>query len=354
MALIRNNKPAPVETIDLSKVFVVRSYKKKRNTSDLHLPHLFFQELLATQKEEIKALQKVNIKIDQGEFVGLFGPNGSGKTTLLRILSGFTYPTEGKALIFGHDVKNEREKVMQLVNYIPGLLVGGVWIRPEMTARRNLLSVAEMFNIPKKRVDEALEAMGLERVAERRVGTFSSGMVARLLLAFGLLRETPIMLLDEPTTGISPETAADLLDHLRKLNRNGTTIIYATHRILEIEKLCSKVYILDKGRVIAQGSPQQLIRSIGKREAIQMRLLNFGDGVERALREMPGVERISIERENESTASVRLQVISSKEVLPRLIHTLVKAFDCRVESLKVEEPNLQDVYMYYAGRRGDV
>ncbi|MFQ6044183.1 MAG: ATP-binding cassette domain-containing protein, partial [Candidatus Poribacteria bacterium] len=230
---------------------------------------------------------------------------------------------------------------------------GGAWINPDFTARRNLQLVVEMFNLPKDKVKEALEVMGLTEAADKRVGTFSSGMAARLLLAFSLLRDAPVLLLDEPTVGVSPEAAKELLDHIAHLNRKGATVIYATHHIPEIQKLCTKVFIMDKGKVIAEGTPKQLIKSIGRKEVIELSLQGYTPDVENHLKALPEVvTSVSASEDNPHRSStIRLHVSSSREALPSLIQLLVKKHDCQIRNIQIIEPNLEDVYMHFAGRR---
>lgn len=173
----------------------------------------------------------------------------------------------------------ERYEVVWHVNYVAGLLTGGVWCDPNLSARRNLETIASLFKIPASKVNEVLEFVGLSQVASARVGTFSSGMTARLVVAFGLMRDASIFLMDEPTIGISVETASEIQAYLKNHVQNEVkaTILYATNNVVEAEKLCDRVAILNNGKVIACGKPMELIGSLKRSEVIEVRLINLSN-----------------------------------------------------------------------------
>jgi ABC-2 type transport system ATP-binding protein len=210
---------AAVELENVTKVFVARARKGMRfDMADY--PSSFVTALLYRlygRTLQHAALKGVSLKVERGEFFGLLGPNGSGKTTLLRIVAGLTPPTSGSVRIFGRDVRGLR--VHEYVTYVPGALAGGAWVSMALSAYENLVARARLLGVPERRVREVLDLMGLSEHAYKPVDTFSSGMVARLEVAAALLKDAPIVLLDEPTAGFSPEVELAFHEHLREAAR---------------------------------------------------------------------------------------------------------------------------------------
>jgi ABC-2 type transport system ATP-binding protein len=314
---------------------------------------MFFANLILgrkQRKEKIVAVDHINLQVRKGEILGLLGPNGSGKTTLFKMLAGLLYPTEGTAYIFGYDIVKNHIEVLRHVNFIPGMLTGGIWCSPGLSARKNLKAMAELFNIPIKRVDEVIQLAGLDEIADVRVGTFSSGMMARLGLAFGLLKESPIYLLDEPTVGISIETVKEIHNYLKEhlSRRFGATILYASHIAREIQMLCDRVAILHKGKLLTVGEPEELIRSIGKPEVIEMEGVDCPSNAEEDIGKIEGVELVSLRTEQETGGnfSLRLHAKSARDVLPEIVKLFSRKYNSHIKYINISEPTLEDVYLH--------
>lgn len=321
-------------------------------------PSFFFQLLYNKFMErrrvrKVIAVDHVNLNVSKGEILGLLGPNGSGKTTLLRLLACLIAPSEGTATVMGYDVVRERERAIRNVNYVPGILTGGAWVDYNLSARRNLEFFAEIFRLPKSRVDEALELAGLKRWAESKVASFSSGMAARLVLAIGLLREGAVYLLDEPTAGISPEGVKDFHDFIKdRLNKElGATVIYASHYVELVQELCSKVAIMDQGRIVVVDNPDRLIKSLGKMEVISIEAVKLGRWVLDVLREAPAVTSSSLNVNDGvlGEGEIKVQSLNSRESLPYIIDVLL-ANGVKIKFVKVSEPTLRDVFIKLTGR----
>ena len=233
-----------IETINLTRIFFTRIYPSiSLFKSDA--PYAFFYNLFhKIYKKSVKkviAVNHINLKIREKEIVGLIGPNGSGKTTLLRILSCLIKPTEGTAKIYSFDILKNKKRVLEIISFIPGILTGGIWCNPGLSARRNLIEMAKFFNFPKERVDEALALAGLEDFADIRVGNFSSGMLAKLSIAFSLLKNSKVYLLDEPMAGVSPEKVSYIHNYIKNhLNKKlGATIFIPSKPIFISLSTCS-------------------------------------------------------------------------------------------------------------------
>jgi len=206
------------------------------------------------------ALRGLTMSVASAEFMGILGPNGAGKTTLLSILCGLRRPTGGTVRVGGHDVTRESAAVRRLIGFVPQ----NVALYPRLTARENLVFFARMYGLRgaelRDRVAECLVMAGLEQYADRQIRTFSGGMTRRANLVAGLVHRPPLLILDEPTVGIDAQSRNMILESLQRLNKAGTTILYATHYMEEAEQICSDVAILDDGLLLRRGAPGALIR----------------------------------------------------------------------------------------------
>ena len=221
---------------------------------------LIVENLVKTYKNSpTPAVNGLNFSILEGDVFGLLGPNGAGKTTTISIMTTLMKPTEGKVNIFGFDVENNPVQVKETIGLVPqdiALYVG-------LTARENLRFFGHLYGLKGSyleiRVSECLDFVGLTPSADQRVGTFSGGMKRRANLAAGILHKPRLIFLDEPTVGIDPQSRSMLLERLIHLREEGVTMVYTTHYMEEAQSLCSSIAIMDEGRIIMQGPPQQLI-----------------------------------------------------------------------------------------------
>jgi ABC-2 type transport system ATP-binding protein len=220
-------------------------------------------EGLSKQYGDVSALRDVSFSVSSGSVLGLLGHNGAGKTTAIRILTTLAEPTSGKARVAGFDVASEGARVRERI----GVAGQAATVDDLLTARANLEMVGRLYHLPKaevrSRADELLERLGLADVGDRLVKTFSGGMRRRLDLAASLVADPPVLFLDEPTTGLDPEARIDLWDLLRELVRGGTTLLLTTQYLDEADQLADSIVVLDRGRVIEEGSPAELKSRVG-------------------------------------------------------------------------------------------
>jgi len=340
-----------VEAYGVKKVYRVKTVSGYFGEAPGSMLYGLYKALTAKWRT-VEALKGVSLRIEKGAFYGVLGPNGSGKTTLLEILATLRVPTEGEVYVLGHDVVREKEKVVELVSYIPGVLTGGAWVEPKLTGRQNLVMMAKVYGARREEVDEVLSLVGLEDEADRPAGTYSSGMYARLVLALGLLRRAQIMIMDEPFAGVSYETRLELKGYLERINReHGVTIVYSTHDLEEAEELCDKVSLMHKGRVIAEGTPRELVKSIGRGEVIVLDILKAGEAVISRLGGLSGVIDLNYSSLNleEGLYRVRVRVEDSREVLPGIVEVVVRE-GCFIRHVEVRRPTLEDVFLHYVKR----
>ncbi|MFA5262819.1 MAG: ABC transporter ATP-binding protein [Opitutaceae bacterium] len=207
------------------------------------------------------ALAGVNLSISRGAFFGLLGPNGAGKTTLISILCGLLKADSGTIHVDGLSHTRASADVRRLIGLVPQEIA----LYPTLTARENLFFFGRMFGIPRRAlpslIDEWLEKLGLLSAADQRFSFFSGGMKRRCNLIAGVLHRPSLLILDEPTAGVDPQSRLLIYECLRDLNRSGTTILYTTHYLKEAEELCSSLSILDAGRIMSEGSPADLVAS---------------------------------------------------------------------------------------------
>lgn len=210
-----------------------------------------------------KAVDGITFSVKKGEFFGLLGPNGAGKTTTINMLVNLVKKTAGSAKIDGFEVSDQSNKVYERI----GFAMQEVGLDETATAREMMQLHGRLYHMPKKEIEEQikklLELVELERVADRYVSTYSGGMRRRFDLVLSLLHKPKILFLDEPTTGLDPHARRLIWNYLRNLNKEGMTIFLTTHAMEEAEALCQRVAIIDKGKIVADGSPEELMRKYG-------------------------------------------------------------------------------------------
>jgi ABC-2 type transport system ATP-binding protein len=343
-----------IETIGLTRTYLRYNYKGTHVSMDrddnpggllLSLYNRYFNRNV--EKEEIVAVDDVNLKIPQGELVCLLGPNGSGKTTLLRVLATLLKPTRGTAYIMGHDILKEEDDIWRHATYIAGLLTGGAWMDARLTPRQILLIQAKLYGFPPERIDDALKLSELEDVADTRVATFSTGMLARLSAAIGLLRDSPVYLLDEPMSGISKEVTQELYTHMKEniVRKAKATILFATHNLIEAERYADRVILMHRGKVIAQGKPEELIMSIYKEQSIEFEVLNCPPDVVKSLEGLSGILKfVDLGKVDEETIRLVMYTEDPRKVLPKAISTIVEGGG-EIKHVKVNKPTLEDIFI---------
>lgn len=223
-------------------------------------PIIRIENLTKTYRgSEVPALNNISLSIPKNEIFGLLGPNGAGKTTTLSILCGFLRKDFGKVMINGWSIEKDPNEIKKIVGLVPQEIA----LYETLTPLENLRFFGKMYGLEKdrlrKRTDECLSLMGLEKSKNKLIKTFSGGMKRRLNLIAGILHEPTILFLDEPTVGVDVQSRNVILEHLKELNKNGTTIIYTSHYMEEAEQFCSSIAIIDSGEIIINGKPGELI-----------------------------------------------------------------------------------------------
>ncbi len=224
------------------------------------------------------SVEDLDLKIEEGEIFGLLGPNGAGKTTLISMLCGLLKPTSGSVTINELNFRDNKKKLQFLIGVVPQEYA----LYPTLTAYENLLYFGAMYGLKgkklKKNIEQSLESLGLSPFANKRIKTFSGGMKRRVNLIAGILHQPKILFLDEPTVGVDVQSKNVIMQHLKKMNNDGTTIIYTSHHMSEAQDFCSKVAIVDSGKIIIKGTPNELINSVNGAKRLEEVYLDLTGG----------------------------------------------------------------------------
>ena len=293
---------------------------------------------------DLQAVQGVEFSAQKGEILSLLGPNGAGKSTTISMLSGLLAPTSGDATIMGHSIRSDAQAAKASLGVVPQ----DIALYPDLSARENLEFWGKMYGLRgtalKTRVDEALAIIGLTDRQKDHVGTFSGGMKRRVNIGAALLHKPEVVIMDEPTVGIDPQSRRHILDNVKELNRQGMTVLYTTHYMEEAAELSNHIAIMDMGKVIAYGTHTELIKLVGGQTRIDLMLNAEGEKVLAAWKAVDGVSKI-----DSLDGKVTALVDDSNRVLPRLFDAAAKA-GVRITSVDIQEPNLETVFLHLTGR----
>ena len=293
---------------------------------------------------EVYAVRGISFEVQAGEIFSLLGPNGAGKSTTISMLACLLEPTQGDALVMGHSIRHEPMAVKAAIGLVPQEIA----LYGDLSARENLDFWGKMYGLRgatlKQRVDEVLDIIGLTDRQKGRVAKFSGGMKRRLNIGIALLHRPQVLILDEPTVGIDPQTRRNILDSVKKFNRQGMTVLYTTHYMEEAQELSDHIAIMDQGQVIAYGTHDDLVKIVGELDRIDLTLDAEAEPVLARWRATEGVHQVSAEDGN-----LTLLVDDSNLVLPRLFESATEA-GVRITSVQIQEPNLEAVFLHLTGR----
>lgn len=287
------------------------------------------------------AVDKLNLCVNEGEIFGFLGPNGAGKTTTLLMMLGLTEPTSGTACICGYDSTREPVSVKRITGYLPER----IGFYDDLTAAENLDYTAALNGLTRetasKRIDELLHVVGLSDVAKKKVGTFSHGMKQRLGIADVMIKDPKVALFDEPTAGIDPEGIEQVLKLIADMARKKVTVVLSSHQLHNVQKVCTRVGILSKGRLVAQGSVDELGREKigGGKLRIEVQVAEPSNKLVKAIERVNGVTGVEITGD--------LLLISCDKDLRRHIAKAAAACDSLIVQMKIEEYGLDEIYMKY-------
>jgi ABC-2 type transport system ATP-binding protein len=290
----------------------------------------------------LEALKGVSFSVNEGELFGLLGPNGAGKTTLISILACLLSPSGGSAVLAGKPLRLDGGDIRRQIGLVPQDLA----LYAELTARENLRFFGKLYGMKSdalsRRADEVLETIGLADRADDRVQTFSGGMKRRLNLGVAIVHSPRLLFLDEPTTGVDPQSRNRIFEEVRRLNASGTTIVYTSHYMEEVQALCSRIGILDAGKLIACDTLPHLLRLL--EGLIRFYLKTIPDGLLERLKALPRVKVEQLDKHQFQLSSA--DVPGTLMALTALFRDLQLA----AEEIEAHEPNLERVFLHLTGR----
>ena len=305
-------------------------------------------DLVEVYSDGTKAVDSISFNVKEGEFFGFLGPNGAGKSTTIKILTTLLKKTLGSVVVAGHDIDADAAEIRKII----GVQSQETTVDGDLTGRENLILQGHFQQMEaskiKQRVNELLKLVELESAADKRARNYSGGMKKRLDLATALIHEPRLLFLDEPTTGLDPQSRIAIWTYLEKLNKEGTTIFLTTQYLEEADKLCKRLSIIDFGKIVASGTPAELKREIGA-DSIQVALENCEKDKPKAMELLKSMTDVT---EVMETAEECLTVYAKNAGL--LIADIVRALDSsdiRLSSVTFSSPSLDDVFLKHTGRR---
>ncbi len=305
---------------------------------------MFQVENLSKRYGELRAVDGISFEVRAGEVYGLLGPNGAGKTTTLSMLSGVLKPDNGRILFDQIDLHAEPVKVKQQLGVVPQETA----LYEDLSARENLKFWGGLYGLKGGELDSAIERtldqVGLKARAKDAVKKYSGGMKRRLNLALGLIHKPRLVLLDEPTVGIDPQARANILDVVREVAESGTTVLYTTHYLEEAESLCDRIGIMDHGRILAEGTLDELKNQAGEEETITIEGSFEAEAVKAKLEAMDSVRLLSAE-----AGRAVISTGGSGEGAVKLLSRLFGA-DLPMDGISIRPPSLNSLFLNLTGR----
>lgn len=294
--------------------------------------------------DDLVAVDGVSFTIAAGETFGLLGPNGAGKTTTISMVAGLLTADAGTVTVSGEPITTRTVAAKASIGLVPQELA----IYPDLTARENLTFFGKLYGLTnpdlENRVDEVLATTGLADRSNDRTSEYSGGMKRRLNIGIGLLHKPTLLILDEPTVGVDPQSRNAILESVEQLAAEGMAVLYTTHYMEEAERLCDRVAIIDQGQIKAEGTRRELVALVGEKDRIHLTGSGALAAAASAVAALPGVNRASA-----TDAGLEVVVDSAATVLPRLLEAVSSA-GANIVGVDITEPNLEAVFLHLTGK----
>lgn len=328
-----------IQTVDLTKIFKLKS----------NFLRLLWRRKPGGTCREVRAVDRINLEIREGELFGLLGPNGAGKTTLIKLLCGLLLPTSGTAYLNSFDVKKELPQVKKSIGTLFSIGERGFYWR--LSVFRNLEFYAALYNVPRRRrrerINNILDVLGLKQVASEPFQKLSGGMKRKLALARALLPDPPILLLDEPTLHLDATSSRFIRSFIQGLCRaQKKTVLYATNYIEEINRISDRVGIIHQGKIVACGLPDTIRNMIEERNVVELKVQGLSQIQLKTLKKMPFVLKLTsfVEDKTQCMTKLRLQLDDMDSLSP-ILNYLSKE-RVKLHGVRKEEPTLEDAFIH--------
>lgn len=324
-----------VEVIDLKKYFTSRKKKFLRTV----------------EKKEFKAVDGVSFDIYKGEIFGLLGPNGAGKTTTIKMITGLLRPTGGSVKVNSLDVD---KKPLEALKNLGTVLAGDRSIYWKLTARENLEYFASLYGCGRKegksRADAILNRLGLAEKADELVEKYSTGMKQKVALGKALIPNAPVVLLDEPTLGLDPQSALNLREIILDIKNEGRTVLLTTHYMEEADFLCDRIAIIDGGKIIALDTPENLKKSINEVKSIKLELSKADEKLIKDIRSLEKIENVVSDYNSEKRNYILTIHHTNGNTIMQKLLDVISNNKIQVLNINVLEPSLEDVFIHLTGK----
>jgi ABC-2 type transport system ATP-binding protein len=292
---------------------------------------------------DLVAVDGVGFSIEAGETYGLLGPNGAGKTTTISIIAGLLDSDGGAAVVSGNEITTKSTAAKAAIGLVPQ----DIAIYPDLTARENLRFFGKLYDIGgslNERVDEILDVIELSDRADDQTKEYSGGMKRRLNIGLGLLHKPDLLILDEPTVGVDPQSRNAILENVERLGAEGMAVLYTTHYMEEAERLCDRVGIIDEGVIVAEGTRRELVTLVGERDRLHLEVSGDASTVADAVSAIPDVESCS-----SAGSELEVVAVSASRALPDVVLSVNDA-GLDVLTVQVSEPDLESVFLHLTGK----
>lgn len=324
-----------VEVKDIRKSFITRKKKLLRTI----------------EKKEFKAVDGISFDIFKGEIFGLLGPNGAGKTTTIKMITGLLRPTSGRITVMGKDVD---KKPMEALANIGTVLAGDRSVYWKLTARENLEYFASLYGCSvkegKKRAEQIINRLDLTEKADELVEKFSTGMKQKVALGKALIPNAPVVLLDEPTLGLDPQSALNLREIIMDIKREGRTVLLTTHYMEEADFLCDRIAIVDGGKVIALDTPENLKKGLNDVKCIKIEVNKSDEKLINEIRDIPKIEKVRSDYDSEKRNYKLTIHHSNGDTIIQKIIDIISRNKTQILNINVLEPSLEDVFINLTGK----
>jgi ABC-2 type transport system ATP-binding protein len=298
---------------------------------------------ISKKYKTVDAVKNISFNVNKGEILGLLGPNGAGKSTTISMISTLLKPDKGEIFFKGNDIVKKPNIIQSVLGYVPQDLA----LYPMLSGKENMMFWGGSYGLKgkqlKKAVDEVSEIIGINERLKDKVKNYSGGMKRRLNIGVALLHNPELLIMDEPTVGIDPQSRNHILDTVLELNKKGMTVIYTSHYMEEIEHICNRICIMDEGTIIEDGTKQQLLEKLGNKRYISLKIQNLNKNIIEKIKEISNVIDVKVKED-----TLAIKVVHNNSIFKNII-CAINDNEGVIVDIDIKEPNLESVFLNVTG-----